>query len=433
MNEHIDFERLVAGHIVDEGVTPPSDAFYDELLMRAGGTGQRPAWLALIKEAPMRTNNHLAVGSPTVRVAAILAATLLVAVALAGAGAGAQRLLAANGPIVVAQDGSGAYETINEAVAAAGDGDEILVKPGTYAEVVTIDKDITLRGDGPREEVILEFGPDGPFLTTPYGRVPYGLMLVDTEATISDLTVRGPNVAAAFVFVGGAPTLEGVADELEGDFGGGPHTSVAVLHGAGGTIRDSHLDGPAWPVDVRAIPGYEDISGTGLFLVEDNVSDAGFGFDVTDGSAFLRNTITDGGGLWPSVVGGGSVLIAGNDLAEIGFEDGSSDGVTIRDNTIHADGDTQYGIYLGTGAAVVEGNTISGVQIGIAIPDGAKATITGNQLDGMKVGISVLGAETVPVIEDNRFCGNDLDLRVIEGSSLTLDPSNVICADVASE
>jgi hypothetical protein len=49
MNEHVDFERLVAGHIADEGVTPPSDAFYDELFSRAARSGPRPEWLALIK------------------------------------------------------------------------------------------------------------------------------------------------------------------------------------------------------------------------------------------------------------------------------------------------------------------------------------------------------------------------------------------------
>ena len=50
--------------------------------------------------------------------------------------------------IVVAQDGSGDFTTISEAVAVAQDGDTVQVQPGTYAEQVTITRDITLQGDG---------------------------------------------------------------------------------------------------------------------------------------------------------------------------------------------------------------------------------------------------------------------------------------------
>ena len=53
---------------------------------------------------------------------------------------------------VVAADGSGDFTTISEAVAAAAEGDTVLVKPGEYVEVVAVDKNITLQGDGPREE-----------------------------------------------------------------------------------------------------------------------------------------------------------------------------------------------------------------------------------------------------------------------------------------
>ena len=280
MNEQSDFERFVAEQLASVGTGTPPESAITETIARAGGTRRLPEWIALIKEPPMRTNNHVAVGSPIARVVAIVAATLLLAVSLAAAGAGVQRLLAADGPIVVAQDGSGDYTTISEAVAVAEDGSEVLVRPGTYAEVVVIEKDITLRGDGQREEVILEFSADGPTIASYYGQVPFGLMLLDTEATVSDLTVRGPNVAAAFVFVGGAPTLERVANELEGDFSGAPHTSVGVLNGAGGTIRDSLLDGPVWDIGARPVPEYEGVTGTGRFIAEDNVLDTGFWLEI---------------------------------------------------------------------------------------------------------------------------------------------------------
>ena len=222
MSEHVDFERLVAGHIADEGAAPPSDAFYDELITRAGGSGQRPEWLALIKEPPMRTNSRVAVGSPTVRVMAILAATLLLALALAAAGAGVQRLLAADGPIVVAQDGSGHFATVQEAVTAARDGDEILIKPGTYQGGIDIDKDIVIRGED-RGGVIVEAGigcsvPDNPFSTidcpgdprrytdTWLSARPYAFLLDGTEAELSDLTME-LGVAHGVIARGGAPIV----------------------------------------------------------------------------------------------------------------------------------------------------------------------------------------------------------------------------------
>ena len=95
MNERIDFEHVVASHIAGEGVAPPDDAFYDELLSRAERYGQRPRWLALIREAPMRTSSHLTVGSPTARIAAVLITTVLLAASIVGAGLAGQRLLAA--------------------------------------------------------------------------------------------------------------------------------------------------------------------------------------------------------------------------------------------------------------------------------------------------------------------------------------------------
>ena len=101
MNDDRSFERLVADNLAGMGGMPMNDEFYDDIDAYASRHRQPRRWLALIKESPMRTNSKLAVGSPTARVAAIMAATLLLAVALAAAGVAGQRLLAADGPIVV--------------------------------------------------------------------------------------------------------------------------------------------------------------------------------------------------------------------------------------------------------------------------------------------------------------------------------------------
>ncbi len=67
------------------------------------------------------------------------------------------------------------------------------------------------------------------------------------------------------------------------------------------------------------------------------------------------------------------------------------------------------------------------------MPEDSAPTITGNQLEGLNVGICVNGAEPGAIIEDDRFCDNEQDLAVPEGSGLTLDPSNDMCAGAATE
>ena len=75
MNEERSFERFVADNVAgtSQGIPLP-DGFYDDMHSFATTTRQRPEWLALIKESPMRSNSQVAVGSPTVRVAAIAVA-----------------------------------------------------------------------------------------------------------------------------------------------------------------------------------------------------------------------------------------------------------------------------------------------------------------------------------------------------------------------
>lgn len=86
MNDERSFERFVADHVAGAaGQSRVPDDLYDDLHAFASRTRQWPAWLALLKEPPMRINSTVGVGSPIARIAVILASTMLVA--LLGVGA----------------------------------------------------------------------------------------------------------------------------------------------------------------------------------------------------------------------------------------------------------------------------------------------------------------------------------------------------------
>ena len=131
--------------------------------------------------------------------------TLIIAIAI-GLLAGSAVGVAAEGTHIVAQDGSGDFTTITEAVAMAKDGDTILVRPGTYDEAITIDKDITLMGDGEdASEVVVHIPEDGP--RADWLGMKYAFWLQDADASLSKLTIHGPGSrVSAFVVEGGDPS-----------------------------------------------------------------------------------------------------------------------------------------------------------------------------------------------------------------------------------
>jgi Tol biopolymer transport system component len=109
MNEQQAFERLVADSVSGIGPLAPSAGAIERTMSRVSSRRQRPRWLALIEQPPMRRSSRLVVGSPTARVATIMVATILLALVLAVAAVAGSRLLAdddasdamGNGPIIV--------------------------------------------------------------------------------------------------------------------------------------------------------------------------------------------------------------------------------------------------------------------------------------------------------------------------------------------
>ncbi len=463
---------------LDDGapMSPPNHLLHT-FEFNARRTRQYPRWLALIKEPTMHTDSRVAVGSPTARVAAILATTLLLAVALAVAGVAGQRLLASDGEIIVAQDGSGTFETITEAVEAADDGDTILVRPGTYTEAIEIDKDIIVRGDGPTTEIVITAPMDGPTFTTStiYGDEPYAFLLTDTAATIAGLTVQGDG--SAIIASGGSPTIRGnIIASIGLPFDGSSlsGTSVAVTHGSTASVLDNEIRaGGEFSVFGEASPTIEgnrlvdgphiflrepgpdtvvrdnDISGTlsraiaisgpGPILIEGNrISDPGSlgirigrntgaeGFEPTVRNNTIEGASTSG----ISVTEGGAPRIVSNTLSGngVGISWGGVSG-TIEDNTLV---DNPLGLSLRGGADTVSGNTVSGGRAGILVASGSMV-LDGNEVTGAgERGIAISG-EASPVLTGNVSCENGENLWVAEDATPEIDDSNEICEDGAQE
>jgi len=366
---------------------------------------------------------------------------------------------------MVSADGSGDFATISEAVAAAQDGDTIVVRPGTYAEAIVIDKDITLTGDGPRDEiVIMAVDENGPELNVEVvGFVetePYGLWLTAPGATVSDLTVSTPRRAAGVLVTSGSPILErltfnGIEVEKKSSYDGG-YTAMIFTGDSSPTIRESHWDGYA------AVRDGASATFDGNTITANTVSADGPGE-----TSVRNNTFLDGGGVSMSLKVTG--VVEGNEFADGGIGVDSASSVEVRGNTIdgatgsaaiyisgagtHADvsgntvTDAKNGVWLGHGAAAtvegnmlgasqvgitisrsdatIDGNTIEGEGAGIAIVSGGSPTITGNTIDVGGRGIAV-GDRTSPTISGNVVCGGAESIHVWDGAEPQLG-DNEIC------
>ncbi|HEX8197431.1 MAG TPA: pectinesterase family protein [Pyrinomonadaceae bacterium] len=77
----------------------------------------------------------------------------------------AQRKQTSNGAFVVSADNSGDFVSIGEAIKAAPDGAQILVRPGLYEENLTINKQIEIIGDGGAVKDIVVRSPNSSCLS----------------------------------------------------------------------------------------------------------------------------------------------------------------------------------------------------------------------------------------------------------------------------
>ncbi len=99
------------------------------------------------------------------------------------------RLLATRAILAVSPTEADCYRTIGDAVAAAATGDVVSIQPGTYAESVVLDRDVTLSAAGAPGRVWIE------------GRAGPAVVLVADAATVSGIAVRHADAEAPAVEV----------------------------------------------------------------------------------------------------------------------------------------------------------------------------------------------------------------------------------------
>lgn len=394
----------------------------------------------------MRTGSHLAVGSPTARAAAIVVATLLAGVMLVGATLAGAELLAADRSIIVDQSGDGDFTTITEAVTAAADGDTILVRSGTYAESVVVDKDVVISGDqdGP-QPVVVQIEDDATPADYAGSPLRYGFWVRLGEPDIGHLTIRGPaEQVSAFMITGGAPVIHDVVTDLAPDVeveqGSVTRRFLTIAGDAAGVIRDSATDAELA------------IGGSASPLVENN--EVGSEIWVFDESSphLLGNRV---GSVW--VRESSSPKIEGNVIDNADAGDWFNCGVmlndpktspTVIDNVIRnaptglciEDGsavaisgneflDNDIGISATNTDMVFADNTIRGGKAGVVVAGTTSPSFVGNTVEGAQNRGFSIGARSSPVLRDNTLCGSSTNLFTHPQAQPDIDDSNEICDD----
>jgi pectinesterase/pectate lyase len=358
---------------------------------------------------------------------------------------------------VVAADGSTDFDTIQAAVDAAADGDTIAVLPGTYTEAVVIDKDLTLFGDGPREQIVLIAPADGPERDIDFAwlsAAPYALLLLETDGEVRDLTLAGE---ASRLFVeGGAPMVSGmlfdqvgrayegsaVAGAVNVQHQGRPTFTGNQLVGGGGmsaysdsnpifegnlldgsgtidgdfgddaVIRDNTIIGPGRQ-------GITFLGATSALVVGNTVRDKDWG--ITTGEGINVTVGTNGSTFEPTIEGN---TITGTGRAAINLVGGSP---IVADNTL-ADGST--GISLARSFGTVSGNDVSGFEAGVVVVQGGGPTLTDNTITGNGRGLATDRGGTELTLSGNTICDNETNLRLLVDQEVETE-GNEICEDAA--
>jgi hypothetical protein len=425
MNFDHDLEHEIVSVLTETAPARAPEYLLPSVISRARQKRRWPRWYALVKEPTMHSDSRLTVGSPTARIAAVMAATILLAVLVAGAGIAGSRLLAADGIIVVDQTGDGTVETIAEAVAMAKDGDTVRVMPGTYPEPVAIDKDITIEGDpgSERDAIVVTFTPEHPTATTLwYEDLPTAFRLEDVTATLRHLHVTGPAYGIGVNVSGGDVLVEDVSGDLEGGYMGKGRYIVFVQDAATAAVEDVTCD-----CSIATTEG-STLDVERFTQTSDDVI-----LNINGSVGAVRDSVISM--LW--IQEGADATVTGSTITnEVQVEPGAV--AELRDNLIDGvENEQPYGVRTNGGTTTLRGNIIRGQFIGLDIGSGTSPIAEGNTFEDNTTAINVIAgaaaaSEVLANITGNTFCGNVTNVSAPGDLDVDLAGNEVCDADLAT-
>lgn len=297
------------------------------------------------------------------------------------------------------------YTSIQAAINAAIPGATISIGPGSYAENVTVNTSVTLRGSGNATVIYPAVSAPNPCASSSLcGGMASNIILVQANnVTISNLRLEGDNPSlTSGVVVGGADI--DARNGIITDHSAGTWNNLTVSHV---TISDIYLRGI-----------YASSGGSFTFLQNrvDNVQ--------ADGSSIAIFNF------------GGSGLIAGNRVshANDAISSNWSTGTQYSDNVVtHSTSGIHTDNNGGSGgvADTIEGNTVrscttDGYGIWVFAPY-VSATIESNQVEGCAVGLAAFGSQVAgqgPLFKANDVQGDN---------ATTTDPTGTYGAYVSTD
>ncbi|HCR49360.1 MAG TPA: hypothetical protein DIW24_07020 [Bacteroidetes bacterium] len=316
--------------------------------------------------------------------------------------------------LIVSSSGQGDYRKIMEAVEASGEGMKIYVEPGTYREVLVLDRDVEIIARKEKGDVMIENGNNH-------------VITVKTATPI----LKGFKVRAtgkeksgqhALYVTGGTPILE---DCVFTSTGGVPiqiSGRDAKPHLKRISIPKSHTDGIA--IDQQAgglIEGAEiaNTKGWGVVILgaKEPVIQQSKIYNTEEGGAWIEN----GGGTLKEVEIYGmnkpGVQISRNaeaTLSMVDIHDGKQNGIFISENSqakiekskIHKNAFAGIAIRDGSDPVITETKIFDGLDNGVWIYNGGKGRlenveIYGNQKNGM-----LISSNAMPAIVKSKIYGS---------------------------
>ena len=257
----------------------------------------------------------------------------------------------------------GDYRTIASAIRDARPQDTIVLRPGTYKESLTIDRDVRIVGEGGRSKVIVEGAPG-------QGAV---FKFTAGSATLTGLTIRvvGTGTSTGAIAVtGGTPVIE------DCDLTSSAGSAVYILGaGANPVIRNSTMR------DSRDSGVYVYEQGQGIIELCLISGNANSGVSIkTGGNPTVRDSEIRNGkgpGVFVYEQGQGTIercVISGN--ADAGVQISKGGNPVVRDCKVSG----QWGITVRPdGLGTISGCDLTGATTPWSVEGGAKVTRTGNR------------------------------------------------------